>query len=69
MNIRQQTDESVEGRGSWPAMLDFYRSGIDVSLIEENLKLAVPERMEKFASFMRLVEALRSSQPPVPAAE
>lgn len=47
-------------------MTDFYRSGLDTSLIEENLKLTVAERMEKFASFMRLVGGVRQSQPTTP---
>lgn len=57
-------EDQVESRGCWPALHEFYRSGIDTSLIDENLKLGVPERFEKFASFMRLVEAARSSQTP-----
>lgn len=52
----------VEDRGCWPALHEFYRSGIDTSLIDENLKLSVSQRVEKFASFMRLVEGVRSSQ-------
>jgi len=54
------------GRGSWPAMTDFYRSGLDQSLIEENLKLSVSERMDKFASFMRLVAGVQESNPAAP---
>lgn len=50
-------------QGTWPAMTDFYRSGLDQSLIEENLKLSVPQRMDKFASFMRLVQGVRESSP------
>lgn len=47
-------------------MTDFYRSGIDQSLIEENLKLSVSERMDKFASFMRLVAGVQKSIPAAP---
>ena len=50
-------------------MTDFYRSGIDVSLIDENLKLSTTQRIEKFASFMRLVDAVRSSKPIASAAK
>ena len=64
-NDAPQTDE----RGCWPAMTDFYRSGIDVSLIDENLKLSTTQRIEKFASFMRLVDAVRSSKPIASAAK
>lgn len=53
-------------QGSWPAMTDFYRSGLDQSLIEENLKLSVSERMDKFASFMRLVAGVRESNAAAP---
>lgn len=59
-------NQPESGRGSWPAMTDFYRSGIDQSLIEENLKLSVSERMDKFASFMRLVSGVRKSIPAAP---
>jgi hypothetical protein len=49
-------------RGCWPALHEFYRSSIDATLIDENLKLSVPQRMDKFASFMHLVEGARSSR-------
>jgi len=60
----QRTSSSVPSanRGCWPALHEFYRSSIDATLIDENLKLSVPQRMEKFASFMRLVEGARSSR-------
>lgn len=62
-------NDPPDARGCWPAMTDFYRSGIDVSLIDENLKLSTTQRIEKFASFMRLVGAVRSSRPIVAAAK
>lgn len=36
-----------------------YRNDIDVSLLRENLRLSVLERMEKLVRFMRLLEELR----------
>ena len=61
---QQRTGHEVRSadRGCWPALHRFYRSGIDLTLIDENLKLDVSQRVEKFASFMRLVEEARASR-------
>jgi hypothetical protein len=47
--LPRQTDPVVEA----------YRSGIDVSLIEENLRLTVEQRLLKWMDQQRLAEELR----------
>ena len=49
-------------RSSMDEVLAVYCQGVDVTLLRENLKLTVPQRMEKFEEFMRGLDALRASR-------
>lgn len=42
-------------------VLEAYKKDVDRTLLRENLKLSVAQRMEKFADFMEFVEGLRSA--------
>ena len=40
-------------------VVDAYRDGIDMSLVEENLKLSHAQRVEKAEEFIRSLDAIR----------
>ena len=40
-------------------VIDAYRDGIDMSLVEENLKLSHAQRVEKAEAFIRSLDAIR----------
>jgi hypothetical protein len=43
----------------WPGEWERIPSGVDVTLIEENLRLTPTERVEKMLRLLRLVEEIR----------
>ncbi len=42
-------------------VIEFYKQGVDRTLLRENLKLSVQERFEKFERFMKYVLELREA--------
>jgi hypothetical protein len=42
-------------------VIDAYKKGVDRTLLSENLKLTVTERVEKMTSALRFAEAVRRS--------
>jgi hypothetical protein len=40
-------------------VIDAYRAGVDLTLIEENLRLSIEERFEKWMELQRFAEELR----------
>jgi hypothetical protein len=44
-------------------VLEAYKKGVDRTLIRENLKLTVDQRVRKMLSALRLVEEIRRSRP------
>jgi hypothetical protein len=40
-------------------VIDAYRAGVDLTLIEENLRLSVEQRFEKWMELQRFAEELR----------
>lgn len=40
-------------------VVDAYRAGIDMSLVEENLRLSHAQRVEKAETFIRSLDAIR----------
>jgi hypothetical protein len=43
------------------AVVDAYKSGVDRSLLRENLRLTHEERAQKFAEFLASVNAIRGA--------
>lgn len=46
-------------RSSIDDIIELYKQGIDVTLIDENLKLTPEQRMAKFVDFMAFLEAVQ----------
>jgi hypothetical protein len=44
-------------------VIEAYSSGIDQTLIRENLKLSTQQRVDKLLASLRLVEEIKKSQP------
>ena len=44
-------------------VIDAYKEGVDRTLIRENLRRTVDERIQRMLSALRLVEELRRSKP------
>lgn len=44
-------------------VIEAYKAGIDVTLIDENLKLTVDQRIRKLCDFMRGLDRLRGTAP------
>ena len=42
-------------------MIDAYKAGIDVTLLDENLRLTVGQRVRKLQEFVEGVETLRAA--------
>lgn len=40
-------------------VIEAYKEGIDVTLLDENLKLTIPERVRKLQEFVGALEVLR----------
>jgi hypothetical protein len=61
---RSRTADAQRGEGDLGAwderILALVPSGIDVTLIEENLKLTPTERLEKLSAFIEFIEGARS---------
>ena len=47
-------------------VLEFYKRDVDRPLLRENLKLTPTQRAEKFAEFLRQVEAIRGQASKTP---
>jgi hypothetical protein len=50
---------SAERRSSLDDVIDVYKRGIDVTLIDENLKRSVDERMRNLQKLLEFAEELR----------
>lgn len=48
-------------KDSWDDMIALYKKDVDLSLLQENLKLTHEERLEKLAKFLRFAEELREA--------
>jgi len=65
MNASQETNAATAqtedpAAGAWDErILALIPSGIDVTLIEENLKLTPTERLEKLTAFVEFIEGAR----------
>jgi hypothetical protein len=57
---RPRLDEKSATKSPDP-VIEAYAAGIDRTLLRENLALSIPERMEKFFSFLRSVDAIRGA--------
>ena len=44
-------------------VVDAYKAGVDLTLIQQNLRLSVEERVKKMLSALRLAEEVRRSRP------
>ena len=71
MSSKQQESEPLDRRHLPPAdyhdpVIEAYMQDVDVTLLRENLKLTVDERIRKFENFMRFISeakgAARKSQ-------
>lgn len=54
------------GRSSIDDIIDLYKRDVDVSLIAENLKRSVEERLELLTAFHSFVEEMRAARSSAP---
>jgi hypothetical protein len=50
------------GRSSIDDIIDVYKRDVDVSLIVENLKRSVEERLERLTAFQAFIEEMRAAR-------
>ena len=50
------------GRSSIDDIIDLYKRDVDVSLIVENLKRSVEERLERLSAFQSFIEDMRAGR-------
>lgn len=53
---------SPDARSSIDDVIDVYKRDVDVSLIVENLKRSVQERLERLTAFQSFIEEMRAGR-------